>query len=345
MANDGMTIKSRTSYFEVARGVWGLKDIFVNMYMIQSPGSKSWVLVDTGLKTSASKIRKMAEQLFGQRKPDAIILTHGHFDHVGSVKALAEEWDVPVYAHKMELPYLTGRSAYPPPDASVGGGMMTWMSPLYPKSPIDLGDRVQALPEGGKLPMLDDWKYVYTPGHAPGHISLFRTDDRLLIAGDAFVTTKQESALAALVQPKVVSGPPKYFTCDWEAAAQSVYKLAQLAPRTVATGHGRPMQGEQMQYELDKLVDHFHDLAVPSRGRYVGNAAQTDENGVQYVPPRLGLSTRSLVALGLVAASAAAAIVMMSQRDKQSNVTSLLSKVTDKITDKVTDRLPMLARR
>jgi glyoxylase-like metal-dependent hydrolase (beta-lactamase superfamily II) len=318
MANDGMKIKSRTSYFEVARGVWGLKDIFVNIYMIQSPGSKSWVLVDTGLKTTGPQILKMAEQLFGNRKPDAIILTHGHFDHVGSVKMLAEHWDVPVYAHKLEMPYLTGRSAYPPPDPSVGGGMMAWMSPLYPKSPIDLGERVQTLPANGKLPMLEDWKYIFTPGHAPGHISLFRTDDRLLIAGDAFVTTKQESALAALVQPKVVSGPPKYFTCDWEAAAQSVYKLAALAPRIVATGHGRPMEGEDMQYQLDYLVDHFSEQAVPKRGRYVGNPAGVNENGVNYIPPAVGMvSTRALVALGAFAALAGLAAVGYAQSRKQ----------------------------
>ena len=318
MANNGMTIKSRTSYFEVARGVWGLKDIFVNIYMIQSPGSKSWVLVDTGIKTTGSKILKMAEQLFGGTKPEAIVLTHGHFDHVGSVKMLAEHWDVPVYAHKMEMPYLTGRSAYPPPDPAVGGGMMSMMSPLYPKSPVDLTGRVQALADNGKLPGLDDWKYIFTPGHAPGHISLFRTDDRLLIAGDAFVTTKQESAIAALVQPKVVSGPPKYFTCDWEAAAQSVYKLAALAPRTVATGHGRPMHGDEMQYQLDYLVDHFREQAVPKRGRYVGNPAGTDENGVHYIPPAVGaVSTRSMVMLGMVAALAGAAIVGYTQSRKQ----------------------------
>ena len=39
------------------------------------------------------------------------------------------------------------------------------------------------------------WRWVHTPGHTAGHVSLFRDADRTLIAGDAFVTTKQESAL------------------------------------------------------------------------------------------------------------------------------------------------------
>jgi glyoxylase-like metal-dependent hydrolase (beta-lactamase superfamily II) len=42
------------------------------------------------------------------------VLTHGHFDHVGSVIELADYWNVPVYAHKLELPYLVGQMDYPP---------------------------------------------------------------------------------------------------------------------------------------------------------------------------------------------------------------------------------------
>ena len=103
--------------------------------MIQDLESDDWVLVDTGLKWSAPKIKEMAAYLLEhESKPKAIILTHGHFDHVGSVAKLAEEWDVPVYAHHLEIPYLTGQSDYPPPDPTVGGGLMATMSFLYPNS-------------------------------------------------------------------------------------------------------------------------------------------------------------------------------------------------------------------
>src|SRR4051812_46259884 len=162
-------------YFNVAPHVWGMKDIFVNIYMIQNEDEKNWVLVDAGLKTSAGKIKRMAASLFGENsKPKCIILTHGHFDHVGSLKKLATEWDVPVYAHYLELPYLTGRSYYPPPDPSVGGGLMAWMSFIYPNKPINMDGKIYALPEDGTVPGLKDWRYIHTPGHAPGHISLFR---------------------------------------------------------------------------------------------------------------------------------------------------------------------------
>src|SRR4051812_10971302 len=93
-----------TFYFNVAPRVWGMKDIFVNVFMIQEGEKKNWVLVDAGLKTTAGKIKRMAASLFGKEsKPKCIILTHGHFDHVGSLLKLATEWEVPVYAHYLEL--------------------------------------------------------------------------------------------------------------------------------------------------------------------------------------------------------------------------------------------------
>ena len=272
--------------FNVAPGVWGLKDLFVNVYMIHNPVDNNWVLVDAGLKTSAPKIRRMAEHLFWpDTRPSAIVLTHAHFDHVGSLATLAEEWEVPVYAHPMEKPYLTGMSSYPPPDPSVGGGLMSAMSWLYPKGPIDIERRLRVLPQDGSIPGLPEWKYIHTPGHAPGHVSLFHQRNGVLLAGDAFVTTKQESAVSVILQSKEVSGPPKYFTYNWDSAARSVRTLAALNPEIVATGHGKPMRGAEMRSSLHNLADHFEELATPSHGRYVGNPAMVNEEGVQYVPP------------------------------------------------------------
>ena len=64
-------------------------------------------------------------------RPEAIFLTHGHFDHAGNASALSDLWGVPIYAHPMELPYLTGRSDYPPPDPTVGGAI-AMMSRVLP---------------------------------------------------------------------------------------------------------------------------------------------------------------------------------------------------------------------
>jgi len=290
-----------TTAFAVAPGVWGRKDLFVNFYIIHDQVSGEWALVDAGLKWSATQIKKMAVEIFGNdRPPVAIILTHGHFDHVGALQSLLEEWPVPVYAHEMEVPYLTGQSDYPPADPTVGGGLMAAMSFLYPTGPIDIREHVRPLPYDEKIPGLPEWKYLHTPGHSPGHISLFRDRDKVLIAGDAFVTTKSESVLATIMQTKRVSGPPKYLTSNWASAKLSVLKLAALRPEIVASGHGKPMQGKEMQQQLDLLSRHFDQEAVPNHGRYVNEPAVTNEMGVAFLPHR---KERIPPALKVVAAS------------------------------------------
>src|SRR6185312_4189658 len=262
-------------YFKVANGIWGMRIVFVNIYMIKV-NTHDWVLVDAGLPRSAGRIIKMAADLFGENKPPiAIVLTHGHFDHTGALTELLKTWDVPVYAHRLELPYLTGRSGYPPADPSAGGGLMTLSSFMFPTRPIDIADRLVVLDEhvNNHIPVLPGWRFVPTPGHAPGHISLFHEKHHVLIAGDAFVTTKMESALAVARQKRVVSGPPKFLTYDWDASKTSVQKLMMLEPKVAATGHGKPMQGEKLRDQLRQLVDAFEDEAVPSHGRYVTRPA------------------------------------------------------------------------
>jgi glyoxylase-like metal-dependent hydrolase (beta-lactamase superfamily II) len=325
------TLETYTSQlFTVAPGVWGRKEVFVNFYMIKDDSSGNWALVDAGLKWSASKIKSMAKELFGaDSKPAAIILTHGHFDHVGALSTLAKEWKVPVYAHHLEMPYLNGKSSYPPPDPSVGGGMMASMSWLYPEGPINVGNHLQALPENGTIPGLPEWKAVHTPGHSPGHISLFRERDKVLIAGDAFVTTKAESAIYALTHLKKLSGPPKYFTCNWASAKQSVIRLAGLNPEIAATGHGKPMEGEELKNELSTLATNFDKTAVPEEGRYVNEPAVTNENGIVYLPPSTDKLTAVIKVLGVTLAIASVALIFFQQTQKKKRTVDDLKEMLE----------------
>jgi glyoxylase-like metal-dependent hydrolase (beta-lactamase superfamily II) len=244
----------------------------VNVYFIgpEGAGDREWFLVDTGLRASARWIRKAAAQRFGSNsRPKAIILTHGHFDHVGSAEALAAAWDCPVYIHQDELPFVTGQRAYPPPDPSVGGGLMSLLSFAYPRGPYDLGGRAQALPSGGVIPGLEGWRWIETPGHSLGHISLYRDHDGTLIAGDAFVTQPQESAIGVLTMLPAVRRPPAYFTTDWDAARESIRRLRELEPNIALTGHGVPMYGDQLRQGLKTLLRNWNSDALPATGRYL----------------------------------------------------------------------------
>ena len=257
--------------------------LLVNVMFIGSRGAGDggWVLVDAGIHGSADSIVAAAEERFGKgSRPSAIVLTHAHFDHVGALESLARRWDVPVWAHELEAPYLTGAASYPPPDPTVGGGLMAWSSKLYPRGPWNVSDRLRALPADGSVPPLPGWRWL----HTPGHVSFWRKDDGALIAGDAFITTAQESAYAVITQKPELHGPPMYYTQDFDKARDSVERLARLEPEMAITGHGRPMRGQPLREALHELARRFDEVAVPEQGRYVSDPANLEGGGAYRAP-------------------------------------------------------------
>lgn len=239
---------------------------------LKRAGERRWILVDAGLGTGTGSIRQTAGDRFGYIRgngsvpPCAIVLTHGHFDHVGALRTLAPEWDAPIFAHTLERPFLDGSEQYPAPDPWVGG-LLAMSSPLLPRGPINVSKFLRTLPSDGHISGMPGWQWLHTPGHTPGHISLWRESDRTLIAGDAVVTTRQESIYNVLTQRPEVHGPPMYFTPDWEAARESARLIASLEPELLITGHGPALQGPIMRRALHELAANFDEVAVPERHR------------------------------------------------------------------------------
>lgn len=264
----------------IAPDVGWLPVSFVNVYFIGRPGG-GWTLVDAGLPGAAARIREAAEARFGAgARPECIVLTHGHFDHAGSAFELAEQWDVPIYAHRLELPYLTGRSDYPPPDPTTGGAI-GFLSRFMPSRARDLGSRIREL-QTSEVPGVSGWKWLATPGHSPGHISLFRASDRVLLAGDAFATMNMESWSGLLMGRQRLWRAGAPFNTDWSATHASVKELAALRPNVAACGHGIPRADSDLPTRVELFAKRFRS---PNYGRYVNEAAQVNENGVVSLPP------------------------------------------------------------
>jgi glyoxylase-like metal-dependent hydrolase (beta-lactamase superfamily II) len=288
----------------VAQGVYHTKIVFVGAYFIDTPENApgSWILVDTGLPLSHGRILKAAESRYGNQKPSAIILTHGHFDHAGAALALAEEWDVPIYAHRLEMPYLNGKSDYPPQDPTVGGAI-AFMSRFFPHGGYDFGDRVRQLPENGEISEMPNWNFIHTPGHTAGHISLWRESDRTLVAGDALSTMNLDSWVSQITEKQEFCNPAAPFTTDWQAARRSVELLADLEPKVVGAGHGKPIADEDTAQRLKEFARNFQP---PPKGRYVNAPAIADESGVISVPPpvtdplKIAFGATTAVAAGVV---------------------------------------------
>ena len=246
---------------EVAPGVEWVPLSIVNAYLLDAPqsgGRSGFVLVDTGLPNTAPQLLEAVRGRYGaEAEPLAIVLTHGHGDHVGGLTTLYP--DVPIYAHPAELPFLTGERQYPPPQ----GGPLAFVMRLMPNRGPNLRGRVRPLPEGGAVPFLPEWRWLPTPGHTPGHISLFREEDRTLIAGDAVSTAA--SMLPFPARPPQVTPPLPMMTPDPATQAQTQRALADLNPGLLAAGHGTPMRGLEMRRQLGLLAGGERQEAASPR--------------------------------------------------------------------------------
>jgi glyoxylase-like metal-dependent hydrolase (beta-lactamase superfamily II) len=140
---------------------------------------------------------------------------------------------------------------------------MSALAPLFPRRPITLGARLRALPDQGSVPAMPGWRWLHTPGHTPGHVSLWHEESRTLVAGDAVITTAQESAYEVARQEPELHGPPRYFTMDWKAAERSARELSELRPRVLVTGHGPALAGPSMGEALERLAENFSVIAGP----------------------------------------------------------------------------------
>jgi glyoxylase-like metal-dependent hydrolase (beta-lactamase superfamily II) len=269
-------------FHPVAAGVSRLRTIFVNLYAVET-GDGGFVLIDTGMIGTAVFVKRAIAEKFGpEAAPKAIILTHAHIDHVGNARALSELYDIPVYVHPREKAYVNGTSDYPPADPTMGGAF-AFFARAIPTKGVDLGKTAKLLPKDGSVPFLEDWSWISTPGHSAGHVSYFRESDGVLIAGDAFLTADMDNWLSVNVWRRRLSPPPTPLTPDWEAARASIFALSDLEPTVVATGHGKPISGDDLG---DRLRDLANETIAPAGSRYSGRPALYKRDGsVASVPP------------------------------------------------------------
>jgi glyoxylase-like metal-dependent hydrolase (beta-lactamase superfamily II) len=296
---------------EIAADLAYIRTSISNVYFVGN--RHSWVLVDTGVPGYADGIKKAAANRFGREsKPHAIILTHGHFDHAAGALELARHWGVSVYAHPLEFPYLTGQSAYPQKDPTVGGAM-AFLSRFFPSRTVNIAEVLLDLPETGTVPGMDGWMAVFTPGHAPGHVSFWREADGTLVGGDVVSTADLDSWYGLVSQQQRISRPPSPITYDWEKARNSARTVANLRLRVLACGHGEPMKGESVAAELETFAREF---TPPQKGRYVSSPAEANEHGVVYEPPKPA-DPLPKIGAGIVAGIFLLAGVIYSRRGKK----------------------------
>jgi glyoxylase-like metal-dependent hydrolase (beta-lactamase superfamily II) len=198
-------------------------------YLIAAEGGM--ILVDGG---SPGNEQKILGKMHSLEREDLklIYITHGHFDHYGSIAALRKLTGAPVAIHSADAGAMA-RGQTPIGSAKGWGTVVQHFVPLAerfwqptPTPPDILLQDEEDLSEYG-VPAVS----FHTPGHTPGSSSLL-VDDRLAFVGDLLSSR---------------GGPhlQRYFATNWDLLPASLARLQEINPEWLYTGHGRkPMRGE-----------------------------------------------------------------------------------------------------
>jgi hydroxyacylglutathione hydrolase len=180
------------------------------------------VVVDAGAKVNAKRLLKA---LHGHAV-GAHALTHGHPDHAGGTRRLAEAYDVPVWVGERDRDAVeTGR----PPAAE------TWAEPAVARfGGFEAVGVARALREGDDLG--HGFTVLETPGHSDGHVAFWREGDRTLVLGDVLFNLHVLTMLPGLHEP------PRILTRDPQRNRESARRLAALEPQLALFGHGPPLR-------------------------------------------------------------------------------------------------------
>lgn len=191
-----------------------------------------------------------------------IIITHQDLDHIGSLPAILEHapTEIEVLTTELEKPYIEGKkrilkltpeaiaqvdSMIPPnvPEDWVKAFKAVLNNP--PKGRVD-----RTIKDGEFLPYGYGIQVVFTPGHTPGHTSLYHLESKTLIAGDALV-----------IIDGVLHPPDSQQTLDMEEAIRSLQKLTVLDIQQVICYHGGLYSGD-----VNKRLNKFSCKKPVSKG-------------------------------------------------------------------------------
>ncbi len=194
------------------------------------------LLVDAGMPGQLEPLRQACERAgVPLQRLTRVIVTHQDIDHIGGLPALLAGVDGPVevLAHADDRPYIEGERRPIKMDPARWAARLGELEPqrraaieaLLADPPRARVDRTLA--DGERLPYCGGIRVIHTPGHTPGHLSLYLERSRTLIAGDALVS-----------EDGVLQGPRPGVTLDMATALRSVGKLTGLDVERAVTYHG-----------------------------------------------------------------------------------------------------------
>jgi glyoxylase-like metal-dependent hydrolase (beta-lactamase superfamily II) len=204
-------------------------------------GSRYAAVLDTGYASGAARIVSALTRI-GVEKGELryIIVTHAHLDHCGASGDLLASYPLSgVYAHERAVPHLVDPSRLLASVRSIySDGLLQRMGGMRPTEE----GRTYVLGDGEEIGLGGlTVRAVYTPGHAPHHLSLEIVERGYVVTGDA---VPSRYPFASYYIPNAV--PPRY---DYELALASIKKLFGLGPRLLLTPHYGPLIASEVLME------------------------------------------------------------------------------------------------
>jgi glyoxylase-like metal-dependent hydrolase (beta-lactamase superfamily II) len=197
-------------------------------------------LVDAGLPDQMEAISSaVVEAGIGVSDLRRIIFTHQDLDHVGSGAALVRQSGARVLAHSADAPYIEGSLRVLKPSPEMLEQRPQMREVLERLEPVGIDEYVE---DGTRLDLAGGTKVISTPGHTPGHISLYLERSKVLIAGDALRAERGS-----------LNGPNPSMTLEMRTAIQSIRRLADLEIDTIVCYHGGVV-GEDANGQLRRVL-------------------------------------------------------------------------------------------